>query len=53
VEVNQALSENPALVNQSPFEEGWMIKMKPSNPDEVKSLMSNEDYQRFLEEHHS
>jgi glycine cleavage system H protein len=53
VEVNASLTDNPALVNQSPFGEGWMLKLKPSNPDEVKALMSSDDYQRYLEEHHA
>lgn len=52
-EVNGALTDNPALVNQSPYEEGWMIKIKPADPDAVKGLMSSEDYQNFLEEQHS
>lgn len=53
VEINASLTDNPALVNQSPYGEGWMLRLKPSNPDEVKRLMSSDDYQRFLEEHHA
>ena len=53
VEINASLTDNPALVNQSPYGEGWMLKLKPANPDEVKRLMSSDDYQRFLEEHHA
>ena len=53
VEINASLTDNPALVNQSPYGEGWMLKLRPSNPDEVKGLMSSDDYARFLEEHHS
>jgi glycine cleavage system H protein len=51
VEVNISLGDNPALVNQAPYGEGWMIRLKPSNPEDMKALMSSEDYERFLEEH--
>ena len=50
VEVNISLGDNPALVNQAPYGDGWMIRVKPANPDELKALMSSEDYERFLEE---
>jgi glycine cleavage system H protein len=53
VEINASLTDNPALVNQSPFGEGWMLKLKPSSPDEIKRLMSSDDYERFLQEHHA
>ena len=42
--VNAELANNPALVNTDPFNAGWMIKIKPSNPDEVKSLLNAEEY---------
>jgi glycine cleavage system H protein len=53
VEVNLALTDNPALVNQSPYGEGWMIRVRPSNPDDLKRLMNSDDYQRYLEEQHA
>jgi glycine cleavage system H protein len=43
-EVNAQLASNPALVNTDPYEAGWMMKIKPSNPDEVKKLLSADDY---------
>ncbi|RVX14448.1 Glycine cleavage system H protein, mitochondrial [Vitis vinifera] len=39
VEVNSKLSEAPGLINSSPYEDGWMIKVKPGNPSELESLM--------------
>jgi glycine cleavage system H protein len=51
VEVNQALADNPALVNQEPFGEGWMIRLKPANVDDLKTLLSNADYDLLVEEH--
>jgi glycine cleavage system H protein len=43
-EINEKLAANPALVNSDPYEAGWMIKIKPTNPDEVKKLLSSDDY---------
>ena len=44
VEVNQSAADNPSIVNQAPHGEGWLFKIKMSNPDEVKNLLSFEDY---------
>jgi glycine cleavage system H protein len=53
IEVNHALADNPALVNQAPYGDGWMIRVKPANPDDLKQLMTHEDYARYLEEQHA
>ena len=53
VEVNHALADNPALVNQEPFGDGWMIRVKASKPDELKSLLSSADYAQLIEEQHA
>lgn len=53
VAVNQALEDNPALVNQAPFGDGWMIRLKPANPDDLKKLMSHEDYANLVESEHA
>ncbi|KAF3645545.1 Glycine cleavage system H protein, mitochondrial [Capsicum annuum] len=50
VEVNTKLSETPGLVNSSPYEDGWMIKVKPSSPSELESLMGSKEYTKFCEE---
>ncbi|KAJ8774449.1 hypothetical protein K2173_016895 [Erythroxylum novogranatense] len=50
VEVNPKLSESPGLINSSPYEEGWIIKVKPSNPSELESLMGPKEYTKFCEE---
>lgn len=52
VEVNGALADNPALVNQEPFGDGWMIRVKPDQPADVQKLMTSSDYERMLEEQH-
>jgi len=53
VEVNTALVDNPALVNQSPYEDGWMIRIKPSAAEPLKGLMSSSEYEKLLEEQHA
>ncbi|KAL4352065.1 hypothetical protein GQ457_06G037370 [Hibiscus cannabinus] len=50
VEVNTKLSEAPGLINKSPYEDGWMIKVKPSSPTELESLMGSKEYTKFCEE---
>ena len=46
-EVNSALSMTPELVNTFPEKEGWLFKLKLSNPDELDSLMDREAYERM------
>lgn len=53
VEVNGALSDNPAMVNQEPFGEGWMIRIKAKNPGDVDKLLSPDDYEKLIEEQHA
>ncbi|KAL3824864.1 hypothetical protein ACJIZ3_020893 [Penstemon smallii] len=50
IEVNSKLSETPGLINSSPYEDGWMIKVKPSNPSELESLLGPKEYTKFCEE---
>ncbi|CAN6330758.1 unnamed protein product [Urochloa humidicola] len=50
VEVNSKLSEKPDLINSSPYEDGWMIKVKPSNPGEVDGLLDAAKYTKHCEE---
>ncbi|GAB4377288.1 MAG: glycine cleavage system protein GcvH [Salibacteraceae bacterium] len=44
IEVNGTLADQPDLVNKDPYGEGWMIKIKLSNPDEADQLLSDSDY---------
>lgn len=50
VEVNEELSGSPGLVNGSPYEKGWIIKVEISSTDELKSLMDSDRYSKFCEE---
>ena len=48
LEVNEKLNANPELVNNDPYGEGWMIKMKPANTADVESLMDKGAYEQLI-----
>ena len=48
VEVNEKLQQSPELVNQDPYGEGWMIKIKITNPAEVDGLLDAEAYKKII-----
>jgi len=47
VEVNSALEEDPEMVNQSPTENGWFMKIRISDPSQIDALMDEADYIDF------
>jgi glycine cleavage system H protein len=47
-ELNPALSNAPELVNNDPYGEGWMIKMKVSHPADVNALMDSKAYEQMV-----
>ena len=46
-EVNDSLTDTPETVNEAPFGDGWMIKIKPTDVSEYDSLMSAADYEEY------
>ena len=46
--VNKVLEDSPELVNKQPYESGWIIEIKPSDPGELKGLMNREAYLDLL-----
>jgi glycine cleavage system H protein len=48
VEVNEALSSGPEAINDDPYQGGWMVKVRLSDPSEVDSLMDADAYQESL-----
>ena len=50
VEVNDALEDDPGLVNSDCYGDGWIYKLELAGPDEVGSLMDAEAYEQFLTE---
>lgn len=49
--INTDLKENPALINQSPYEKGWMVRIQMANPAETQALLSAEAYEKALGAH--
>ena len=50
IEVNSVLEEKPELVNESPHQRAWMIKIRLTKPEELKELLSAEEYEEYLQE---
>ena len=48
IEFNESLESNPEKVNEDPYNEGWMIKLKMSDSSELEDLLSPEDYQNTV-----
>jgi glycine cleavage system H protein len=48
IEVNEALANAPEAINDDPYESGWMVKVRLSDPSEVDSLMDAAGYQESL-----
>lgn len=49
VEVNNELDSNPGLVNTSPYNDGWMFKIKYNDKSELENFMTSEEYKKQLE----
>jgi glycine cleavage system H protein len=47
-EFNSQLESNPELVNQSPYGDGWIIKVKMTNPSEIDELLTSEQYRELI-----
>ena len=50
IEVNSKLEEKPELINKSPHQDAWMIKIRVTKPEELKELLSAEEYEEYLQE---
>jgi glycine cleavage system H protein len=48
LELNKNLESTPELINEYPYKDGWILKIKISNPEELESLLSNLDYEKFI-----
>ena len=50
LEVNEALADAPETINDSPYDDGWLIRVKPSSPDELDELMDADSYDAEIAE---
>ena len=48
IEINESLDSNPELVNSSPYDDGWLIKVSPTKPDEKDELMNFLSYEEII-----
>ena len=49
IEINQALADEPELVNKDPYNGGWMVKVIMADPSELDELLTADDYQKMIE----
>ncbi|MED4454250.1 glycine cleavage system protein GcvH [Metabacillus fastidiosus] len=50
IEVNGELDDSPEFVNESPYEKAWMVVIKPTDLNEIESLMTAEQYSKMINE---
>lgn len=50
IAVNEILADAPETINDSPYDDGWLIKVKLSNPDELDDLMDSDSYEAEIAE---
>ncbi|WP_243978238.1 glycine cleavage system protein GcvH [Vibrio natriegens] len=50
VEINEELEDSPELINEEPYEGGWIVKVKMSDPSELNNLKDAEEYLNSIEE---
>jgi glycine cleavage system H protein len=48
-EANGVLADSPETINSSPYDEGWMIVVEVSKPEDLEALMSAEEYEKLIE----
>jgi glycine cleavage system H protein len=49
IAINENLNSSPELVNQSPYQEGWIAKIKITNINELEDVMTEEEYSQFIQ----
>jgi glycine cleavage system H protein len=47
-EVNSSLADNPGILNTDPYGAGWLVKIKPDNPEDADKLMPAADYKKLV-----
>ncbi len=50
IEVNEKLVDNPEIINDSPYDKGWFVKIKIKDKSELDNLMSTEEYDNYIKE---
>ncbi|HXU31581.1 MAG TPA: glycine cleavage system protein GcvH [Thermoanaerobaculia bacterium] len=50
IEINDGVVDDPEILNEDPHHEGWLVKIRFSSADDIKSLMNAEEYEKFAAE---
>lgn len=48
LEINSGINDNPSIVNTEPYEGGWIVKIEPSNQDELNNLLNSDSYKELI-----
>ena len=48
IEINQSIEDNPEVINEDPYERGWIVKIQVDNPDEMNELLDSESYKELI-----
>jgi glycine cleavage system H protein len=49
VEVNEALNDDPSLINSDPYGDGWLVAIRVTDPEELTTLLGSEEYAKHIE----
>jgi glycine cleavage system H protein len=49
LEINESLADSPEIINESPLDEGWLIRIEPGDVDETADLMDEDAYKEFVD----
>ncbi len=49
IQVNEKLNDEPGLINSSPYDDGWLVEMSIESEEELKNLLSPEEYRKLIE----
>ncbi|MGQ0375999.1 MAG: glycine cleavage system protein GcvH [Nitrososphaerota archaeon] len=50
IEINEKLEDHPELINKSPYDQGWILKLQVSNITQFENLMTQQQYEKFVGE---
>jgi glycine cleavage system H protein len=50
LEFNEELDADPGIVNADPYGKGWIVKIRPENPEDIEGLLTAEEYQELIDE---
>ena len=48
IEVNNKVEDEPELINSQPYDDGWLVKISITNPDELKDILKADDYKEMI-----